>query len=130
MLDFGTMKFAPNCGPLITSSSSASCARQNDAAKIDITPHKIGTGKIVFMWLSWNAEAGRSTTLTFLRSNRLWLRVASAGTHRKASSLGNICSGPIADSKLPHGLSPMADWSLGLTQDVGSGSNFDRVGQS
>ena len=78
-LDFGTMKFAPNCGPLITSSSSASWARQNDAAKIDITPHKIGTGKIVFMWLSWNAEAGRSTPLTFLRSNRLWLRVRERG---------------------------------------------------
>src|SRR5262245_435488 len=62
------MKFAPNCGPRITSSSSASWARQNDAATIDITPHKIGTGKIVFMSLLWNAGAGRSTTLTFLRS--------------------------------------------------------------
>src|SRR5258707_13312528 len=73
------MKFAPNCGRLITSSSSASWARQNDAAKIDITPHKIGTGKIVFMWLSWNAEAGRSTKLTFLRSNRLSVRVRERG---------------------------------------------------
>src|SRR6476469_3536311 len=112
MLDLGTMKFAPNCGPLITSFSSASWARQNDAAKIDITPHKISPGKIVLMSLSWNAETGRSITLTFLRSNRLWLRVRERGLPPKSILFvctGNICSGPIADGKLPHGLSPMAD---------------------
>src|SRR5262245_16879844 len=53
------MKFAPNCGPRITLSSSASWARQNDAAKIDITPHKIGTGKIVFMSLLRNTRSVR-----------------------------------------------------------------------
>ena len=68
-------EFVPNCGPGSLHRLSASWARQSDAAKIDITPHKIGTAKIVFMSVLWNPEAGRSTALTFLRSNRLWLRV-------------------------------------------------------
>ena len=74
-LDFGTMKFAPNCGPLITSFSSASWARQNDAAKIDITPHKISRGKIVFMSLSWNAEAETVNHVDLLAFKPTLLRV-------------------------------------------------------